>query len=233
MEALLRWNSPEHGMISPNRFIPLAEQTGLINPIGEWVLREACRQNKEWQMMGLPPVRIAVNLSFVQMHNPRLKDIVRDALEETGLDPTYLELEITESAATKEADHIIDLLGRLKSLGITLSIDDFGTEYSSLSRLKLLPVDRIKMDMQFVRGIEESEKDKAITKVIINLAKNLGLKVIAEGVETEKQLDFLYRKRCDEVQGFYYFRPMPAESVEMALRNEVMLQEPNMILLHP
>jgi diguanylate cyclase (GGDEF)-like protein len=220
MEALLRWNSSEHGMVPPIKFVPLAEQTGLINPIGEWVLKEACRQNKAWQERGLPPVRMAVNLSVIQLRHPRLKDIVRETLEETGLDPAWLELEITESVATRESDYIVGLLTRLKTLGVTLSIDDFGTEYSSLSRLKMLPVDRIKMDMQFVRGIEESEKDQAITKVIINLAKNLGLKVIAEGVETETQLKFLHQKMCDEVQGFYYFKPMPADEVEQVLRND-------------
>jgi diguanylate cyclase (GGDEF)-like protein len=238
LEALLRWNSPEHGMVSPGRFIPLAEQTGLINPIGEWVLQQACRQNKQWQEMGLPPVRMAVNLSVVQLRNPRLRDIVRETLEVTGLKSAYLELEITESVATKEADYIVELLGRLKSLGVTLSIDDFGTEYSSLSRLKMLPVDRIKMDMQFVHGIEESDKDKAITKLIIGLAKNLGLKVIAEGVETEKQLNFLHQKMCDEVQGFYYFRPMPPEQVELVLRNQYTVPEyiseaPKCLTLHP
>lgn len=224
LEALLRWKSPEHGFVRPDRFIPLAEQTGLINPIGEWVLREACSQNMKWKMMGLPPVRVAVNISVIQLRTPKLCDVVRGILEETGLEPALLELEITESAATRESDYIIGLLSRLKELGITLSIDDFGTEYSSLSRLKMLPVDRIKMDMQFVHGIEGSDKDKAITKVIINLAKNLGLKVIAEGVETETQLNFLYQKMCDEVQGFYYFRPMPAEQVEAALRNELLCQ---------
>jgi diguanylate cyclase (GGDEF) domain len=222
LEALLRWRSPEHGMINPGRFIPLAEQTGLINPIGEWALRQACEQNMRWQRTGLPPVRMAVNLSIIQLRNPKLQDIIRNVLEETGLDPAYLELEITESVATRESDYIIDLLGRLKSLGVTLSIDDFGTEYSSLSRLKTLPVDRIKMDIQFVQGIDGSMKDKAITKVIINLAKNLGLKVIAEGVETESQLNFLYQKMCDEVQGFYYFRPMPADQVEFALKNNLL-----------
>ena len=140
-----------------------------------------------------------------------LKEIVRDTLEATGLEPRWLELEITESVAMRESDYIVGLLSRLKTLGVTLSIDDFGTEYSSLSRLKTLPVDRIKMDMQYVRGIDESEKDQAITKVIINLAKSLGLKVIAEGVETESQMNFLYQRMCDEVQGYYYYQPMPAD----------------------
>ncbi len=224
LEALLRWKSPELGLVKPDRFIPLAEQTGLINPIGEWVLRTACRQNMLWQMMGLPPVRMSVNLSVIQLRNHKLRDIVSSILEETGMNPSWLELEITESAATRESEYIIGLLGRLKELGVLLSIDDFGTEYSSLSRLKMLPVDRIKMDMQFVHGIEGNDKDKAITKVIINLAKNLGIKVIAEGVETETQLNFLYQRMCDEVQGFYYFRPMPAEQVEAVLKNELLCQ---------
>ncbi len=220
LEALLRWRSPEHGMIAPGRFIPLAEQTGIINAIGEWALKEACAQNVRWQAMGLPPVRIAVNLSIIQLRNPKLQDIIQDVLEETGLDPAFLELEITESVATKEPEYIIDLLERLKSLGVKLSIDDFGTEYSSLSRLKMLPVDHIKMDIQFVHGIDGSSKDQAITNVIINLAKNLGLKVIAEGVETESQLSFLHQKMCDEVQGYYYYRPMPADQIEFVLKND-------------
>ncbi|MGI5919781.1 MAG: EAL domain-containing protein [Christensenellales bacterium] len=224
MEALLRWKSPEYGLVSPTQFIPLAEQTGLINPIGEWVLMEACRQNKTWQDAGLPLVRMSVNLSVIQLRNPRLKEIVRDTLEATGLEPRWLELEITESVAMRESDYIVGLLSRLKTLGVTLSIDDFGTEYSSLSRLKTLPVDRIKMDMQYVRGIDESEKDQAITKVIINLAKSLGLKVIAEGVETESQMNFLYQRMCDEVQGYYYYQPMPADEAEQVLR-ENMLKE--------
>ena len=167
-------------------------------------------------------MRVAVNLSVIQLRNPRLKEIVRDTLEATGLEPKWLELEITESVAMRESDYIVGLLSRLKALGVTLSIDDFGTEYSSLSRLKTLPVDRIKMDMQYVRGIDESEKDQAITKVIINLAKSLGLKVIAEGVETESQMNFLYQRMCDEVQGYYYYKPMPAEEAEQVLREDML-----------
>ena len=167
-------------------------------------------------------MRVAVNLSVIQLRNPRLKEIVRDTLEATGLEPKWLELEITESVAMRESDYIVGLLSRLKALGVTLSIDDFGTEYSSLSRLKTLPVDRIKMDMQYVRGIDESEKDQAITKVIINLAKSLGLKVIAEGVETESQMNFLYHRMCDEVQGYYYYKPMPAEEAEQVLREDML-----------
>ena len=218
LEALIRWNHPELGMIPPTVFIPLAEQTGLINSIGEWVLNNACRQNKIWQDMKLPHVRMAVNLSVNQFRNPDIVNQVHKVLQETCLDSKYLELEITESIAIKESAYIIKVLNRMKELGVSISIDDFGTEYSSLSRLKLLPIDRIKVDIQFVRGIEGSNKDKAITKAIINLAKNLELKVIAEGVETEKQLDFLTQGMCDEVQGYYYYKPMIAEDVELLLQ---------------
>lgn len=218
MEALLRWQHPQIGMISPSVFIPLAEKNGLISSIGEWVLKEACLQNKKWQDMGLPHLRMAVNLSINQFNDIRLVDSVENILKETGLNPKYLELEITESIAINEASYIIDILGSLKKLGVSISIDDFGTEYSSLSRLKTLPLDRIKIDMQFVQGIEGSEKDQAITKVIINLAKSLELEVVAEGVETSLQSDFLNSKMCDEAQGFYYYKPMPAEQIEKLLR---------------
>jgi diguanylate cyclase (GGDEF)-like protein len=217
LEALLRWFIPEKGMISPATFIPLAEQSGLINPIGEWVLETACRQNKQWQDMGFPAMRMAVNISVYQLNNPNFVQQVEDILRRTGLSPENLELEVTESAVSTNVDNIIDVLTNLKRVGVIISIDDFGTEYSSLSRLKLLPIDRIKMDMQFVRGLEENEKDQAITKVIINLAKSMNLKVIAEGVETKGQLDFLSQRLCDEVQGYYFYKPMPAEEIEKVL----------------
>lgn len=214
LEALLRWNHPEMGMILPNTFIHLAEMNGTINSIGEWVLKTAIRQNKLWQDKGYPHLRMAVNLSVIQFNNPRFVNSVEHILQETGMKPEYLELEITESIATKEAGNIVDILNQLKQLGVSISIDDFGTEYSSLNRLKELPIDRIKIDMQFVQGIEGNEKDQAITKVIINLAKGLGLEVVAEGVETAPQLEFLNQRMCDEVQGYYYYKPMPAEEIE-------------------
>ena len=220
LEALLRWNHPNLGMISPVIFIPLAEQTGLINPIGQWVLYTACRQNKAWQDMGLPPVRMAVNLSVEQLRKPNLVGLVSDILKETGLEAKYLELEITESAAVMEAGYILQVLNNLKKLGVTIAIDDFGTEYSSLSRLKSLPVDRIKIDMQFVHGISEGNKDESIAKIIILLAKNLNLNVIAEGVETVEQNEFFNQQLCDEIQGYYYFRPMPAAEIEEILLNQ-------------
>ena len=219
LEALLRWKHPELGMVPPNVFIPLAEMNGTINSIGDWVLKTAICQNKQWQDMGLPRLRMAVNLSMVQLGNPDFVDNLAQLLKQTELDPAYLELEITESVATKDTGRITQVLNRLKSLGISISIDDFGTEYSSLQRLKVLPIDRIKIDMQFVQGIDGSEKDQAITKIIINLAQSLGLEVIAEGVETETQLTFLGQKMCDDVQGYYYYKPMPAEDVEALLRH--------------
>jgi diguanylate cyclase (GGDEF)-like protein len=222
VEALIRWNNPEMGMIQPTTFIPLAEHSGLINPIGEWVLRTACAKNKEWQDAGLQKIRMAVNISVNQFRNPDFVGQVKKVLEETGMDPQYLELEITESIAIKESGYIIDVLNNLKKLGLLISIDDFGTEYSSLSRLKLLPIDRIKMDMQFVHGINGTDKDRAITKIIINLAQNLGLKVVAEGVENKQQLDFLNQKMCDEVQGFYYYYPLTDEQIEAVLRGKEM-----------
>lgn len=219
LEALLRWKHPELGMILPNVFIPLAERNGTINSIGDWVLKTAVSQNKRWQEMGLPHLRIGVNLSVIQLNNPDFADNVDRILKETGLKPEYLDLEITESAATREPNTTSDILHKLKGLGVSISIDDFGIEYSSLSRLKSLPIDRIKIDMQFVHGIEHSEKDQAITKVIINLAKNLGIGVLAEGVETVPQKEFLAQKMCDEVQGYFYYKPMPAVEIEELLRS--------------
>jgi diguanylate cyclase (GGDEF)-like protein/PAS domain S-box-containing protein len=218
VEALLRWRHPEMGLVMPELFIPIAEKTGLIMPIGEWVLRTACRQNKAWQNAGLPNIRMAVNLSMYEVQNPGRADRITSILSETGLDPGYLELEITESAAMKEAEHIIKTLHSFKELGVTISIDDFGIEFSSLNYLKQLPVDRIKIAMSFVRGICESAKDEAIIKAIIVLANNLGLNVIAEGVETRQQLAFLTQHMCDEIQGYYYHKPMPANELELLMK---------------
>jgi diguanylate cyclase (GGDEF)-like protein len=218
LEALIRWKHPERGIISPGVFIPIAEQTGLIHSIGEWVLKTACTQNKVWQMKGYDPLVMAVNLSVEQFRGTRLIEVVSESLKESGLDSKYLELEITESIAINEPDYIIEVLRKLKSLGVFISIDDFGTQYSSLSRLKELPIDRLKMAMEFVQGIDKGTKDEAIAVVIINLAKSLGLKVIAEGVEAEEQYKFLKDRVCDEVQGYYFYRPMPAEDIEKIMQ---------------
>lgn len=225
VEALLRWLHPELQMIPPQMIIPLAEQTGLINPIGEWVLETACRQNKVWQEMGLPPVRMAVNISATQFRNPGLTNHLKKLLKETDLKPRYLELELTENIAINQADGIVAILERLKKLGVFISIDDFGTEYPSLSRLKTLPIDQLKIDKQFIDGVVDDEKDQTIVTAIILLAKNLGLNVISEGVETAEQLAFLKERQCDLVQGFYYHRPMPAEELQKILQQQKNIPE--------
>ena len=217
VEALARWHHPVLGMISPVLFIPLAERTGLINSIGEWILKESCKQNMIWQKMGLAPIRMAVNVSVNQLLDPEFANKVMEALAETGMEPRYLELEITENIAIKESEFIIDVLTKLKAIGVSLAIDDFGVEYSSLSRIKMLPINRLKIDMQFITGIMNNKKDEVIVEVIIKLAKDLGLKVIAEGVEKEEQLKFLKQKMCDEVQGYYFYKPLSKEEIQKVL----------------
>ena len=214
IEALLRWDHPELGVVSPEVFIPFAEQNGLIKSIGEWVLMTACAQNKAWQERGFKPVPVAVNLSLEQFGDNELVTTVKHYLEKTGLKPEYLELEITETIAMEESKDVIQTLHQLKALGVSISIDDFGTEFSSLSRLKDLPVDRIKIDRPFIRGIGGNPKDEAIISVMIHLAKRLGLSVVAEGVETAAQLLFLREQGCDELQGYYCSRPMSAAELE-------------------
>ena len=216
-EALIRWHHPELGLVSPVDFISIAEKNGLIDPIGKWVLRTACRQTKLWQQMGLPPLRMAVNLSVEQFRKKDIVEVVSNTLRITGLESQFLELEITESTIIIEADYIVAALEELKRLGVTIAIDDFGTHYSSLSRLKNMPLDRLKIDIQFVRGIPENKKDEAIAKTIIQLARNLSLHVIAEGVETKEQYEFFRQQHCDEIQGYYFFKPMPAAELEAIL----------------
>ena len=208
VEALIRWRHPVMGLISPAKFIPIAEKTGLILPIGEWVLRTACQQNKKWQEQGLPKIRMGVNLSLRQFHNNDLLNLVESVLKETKLAPQYLELEITETIAMKEKSDIINTLNAFRQIGVSIAIDDFGIEYSSLSYLKHLPVDRLKVAMQFIRGIGIDHKDEALAKGIIVLAKSIGMNVIAEGVETKEQLEFLKNHNCDEIQGYYFFKPL-------------------------
>jgi len=210
-EALLRWKHPELGMISPGQFIPIAEESGLIVPIGEWVLREACRQNQAWREAGLPHVRMAVNLSSVQFRQPDLEVRIASVLEETGLDPSGLELELTESILLQDADATIETLRTVKEMGIHLSIDDFGTGYSSLSYIKRFPVDALKIDQSFVRDVTSSPEDAAITTSIVLMGKSLNLTVVAEGVETKSQLEFLRVLECDEAQGYLFSRPVPAK----------------------
>lgn len=214
VEALLRWQPPEGGLVSPAKFIPLLEETGLIVPVGEWVLKKACEQNRAWQKAGLPPIQMAVNLSAIQFQQTDLIAMVRRVLHQTGLEARYLELEITENIAMHNEEAIIATLGELRDLGISLAIDDFGTGYSSLSYLKRFPVHKLKIDRSFVKDIGEDTSDGSIVKAIASLARNLGLGVIAEGVETEMQSNFLYSLGCEEVQGFLFSPPVPGEKIE-------------------
>jgi diguanylate cyclase (GGDEF)-like protein/PAS domain S-box-containing protein len=217
-EALLRWRSPELGYILPERFIPLAEDTGLIVPIGEWVLRAACEQNKRWQAAGRPPLVMAVNLSPRHFRRVRLVETVDGILRETGLDPCFLDLEVIESLLLYDVENAMHILKKLKELGVLLTMDDFGTGYSSLGYLKRFPFDKIKIDRSFVRDITGDPDSAAIAGTIIALARNLDLRVIAEGVETKGQLEFLISHGCDEIQGFYFSYPLTAEEFDRTLR---------------
>ena len=218
VEALLRWSHPDLGTVSPNDFIPVAEDSGLILPIGEWVLRTAIRQMKAWMKAGLPPMVMAVNLSAIQFRQANLPDLVTRILDEYDLPPQCLELELTEGVAMDNPLAAIDIMNALHERGIHLSIDDFGTGYSSLSYLKRFKVYKLKIDQSFVRDISRDPDDEAIVKAIIGLSRSLGMKTIAEGVETAEQLAFLREKGCDEVQGYFFARPMPAEQLEAFVR---------------
>ncbi len=210
MEALLRWQNPQLGSVSPAEFIPLAEETGLIVSIGEWVLRTACKQNKAWQDAGLSQLRVSVNLSARQFKEKNLVERVAQILKETGLEARYLELELTESLL-QNPEATITPLKELHALGVRLSIDDFGTGYSSLSYLKRFPIDTIKIDRSFVRDITTDADDAAIANAIITLAHSLGVHVVAEGVETSEQLAFLCQHKCDLMQGYYFSKPLPID----------------------
>lgn len=216
-EALVRWQRPGLGLTLPDEFIPLMEETGMILPLGEWVMRTACRQNKAWQDAGHPPVRVAVNLSARQLQHEGLVGTVAGILAETGLAPEYLQLEITESAVMTNLDVIIEVLYELRAIGVGLSVDDFGTGYSSLSYLKRFPIDNVKIDRSFVRDLAVDPNDAAIVTTIIAMARSLNLKVIAEGVETEEQLAFLKSRACDEFQGFLFCKAVSADAFEKLL----------------
>jgi diguanylate cyclase len=202
-EALIRWRHPERGLIPPGDFIPLAEETGFILQIGEWVLREACRQARQWQVNGMAPVRVAINMSAQQFRQKNLESIVKSALESANLEPTYLEIELTESAVMHNAAESAAILEQLSRLGVHISIDDFGTGYSSLNYLRRFPLDKLKIDRTFIKDVVANPEDAAIVQAIISLAHSLRLKVIAEGVETEQQLEFLRSLGCDQYQGFF------------------------------
>ena len=210
-EALVRWQHPERGLISPDKFIPIAEETGLIVPIGEWVLQTACKQTKIWQNAGFSSLRIAVNLSSRQFSQLDLRHQLVQILMDTGLDPKYIELELTESMLVQNTEVAIRRLNALKSLGVQIAIDDFGTGYSSLSYLQQFPFDILKIDRCFIRNITDNSNNAAITKAIIEMAKSLDLKLIAEGVETEAELSFVCQQNCDGMQGYLFSRPVPTQ----------------------
>jgi EAL domain-containing protein (putative c-di-GMP-specific phosphodiesterase class I) len=220
VEALVRWRHPELGLIPPGQFIPFAEETGLIVPLGTWVLNRACEQNKAWQDAGLPPIPISVNMSAKQCAQDDVDRVVRRALESSGLEARYLDLEITESISMAHPDESVPLMTRLKSTGVTLSIDDFGTGYSNLSYLRRFPVDRLKIDLSFVREITTDPGSLAISEAIITMSHSLNLQVVAEGVETRAQLDLLEARNCDSVQGFYFSPPVTQDVLAELLRED-------------
>jgi diguanylate cyclase (GGDEF)-like protein len=218
-EALIRWNHPEQGLLLPGKFIVAAEQSGLIVPIGDWVLREACRQAVDWQRAGLPGIVMAVNLSAVQFKRGDLELTLQDAMNRSGIAPEFLELELTESILLKDTEMVLQMVRRLKNLGVKLAIDDFGTGYSSLAYLKKFAVDKLKIDQSFVRDLAHDPDDAAIVRAIIQMARSLNLRTIAEGVEDERTLECLRIERCDEAQGYYFAKPMPAAAFPAFVRN--------------
>ncbi|MDJ0736928.1 MAG: EAL domain-containing protein [Nostocaceae cyanobacterium] len=217
MEALLRWQHPDMGLVAPSIFIPMAEESGLIVSIGEWALRTACRQNKAWQEAGLPPLTMAVNLSMKQFRQPKLVEMVAQILEETELEPQYLELEITESTAIEDINFTKNILYSFQQMGVSLAIDDFGTGHSSLSRLQLLPFHNLKIDRSFIKELTTNDKVAHIVKAIVTLGRSLGLKLTAEGVEKVEELEFLKEIQCEHIQGFLFYRPLSVQQATEAI----------------
>ena len=211
LEALVRWMHPVKGLVPPPKFIPATEETLLVVPIGKWILREACRQSVAWQKQGKPPVLMAVNVSMQQFTQPDFVEIVQEALNDTGLDPQYLELEVTEGVVMRNVEHVAKQLTELRSLGVKIALDDFGTGFSSLQYLQTLPFDKLKIDRTFIMNLEEDKTQRALVKAIITFAKSFELETIAEGVETIEQLEILRDLGCQQAQGFYYDRPLEAQ----------------------
>jgi EAL domain-containing protein (putative c-di-GMP-specific phosphodiesterase class I) len=220
-EALLRWTHPTRGPIAPAQFIPVAEECGLILPIGVWVLREACTQARNWMKAGLPVTTMSVNVSAMEFRDKNFLDGLFAILAETNLDPRFLELELTESVLMRRAEITASILQTLRKRGVQVAVDDFGTGYSSLSYLRKFPVDALKIDQSFVRQISTAGDDTTIVKAVIGMARSLKLRVIAEGVETLEEVAFLRAYRCEEAQGYYFSRPVPAEQFAMLLRNGI------------
>ena len=219
-EALIRWLDPEQGMVSPALFIPVAEATGLIGPLGAWALEAACHQAQAWRAQGLPPISMAVNVSLHQFLLTNVVECTRAALEKSGLPASSLELEITESALAQRPDEALEVLRRLKRLGLRLAIDDFGTGYSSLAHLKRFPIDLLKIDQSFIRDIPHSTDGMAISRAVIAMGQNMGLMVLAEGVETPEQLEFLRQHGCDFYQGYLRSKPVQAADFERLLQED-------------
>jgi diguanylate cyclase (GGDEF)-like protein/PAS domain S-box-containing protein len=224
-EALLRWRNPELGNVPPLDFIPLAEENGMIIPIGDWVIRTACAQAKEWRDHGLGVRRVAVNVSVAQFAQSNFADLIKTALEDAGLEPDGLELEVTESLLAKDVEGSVRTLNALREIGVQLSIDDFGTGYSSMSQLKHFPVDRLKIDRSFVKGVTSDPDDGAITMAVLSMAKSMNLAVVAEGVETQAQYEFFRERRCEQIQGYYLSRPIPAAELSSFVRRYANPQE--------
>lgn len=222
VESLIRWQHPTRGFVSPGDFLPIAEESGLIIPLTEWVLSTACSQNKNWQVEGLKPIRVSVNLSGHHFNQLKITEMVERVLQYSQLEPKYLEVEITEGTLIENKDEVKSTLQLLKDLGLTIAIDDFGTGYSSLAYLKTFPIDTLKIDQSFVRDISSDPNDAAITKAIVAMAHSLDLNVIAEGVETNDQLDFLRELGCSNVQGFLFSRPLPADEFAVLLMKETL-----------
>jgi diguanylate cyclase (GGDEF)-like protein len=220
LEALLRWQHPEFGLVPPDRFIRIAENSGLIFSIGKWVLRTACLQARAWQDEGFSAVTVAVNVSAIQFRQDGFCELIRSMLRETGLAPQHLELELTESLLFANADVTLSVIRELKAIGVTLAIDDFGTGYSSFSYLRQFRVSKLKIDRTFIRDVAINPDDAAITAAIISMAKSLNLRVIAEGVETEEQMSFLREHQCDEIQGYYFCKPLAVDKVADKLRGD-------------
>jgi predicted signal transduction protein with EAL and GGDEF domain len=218
-EALIRWVHPSRGLVSPAEFIPLAEECGLIGAIGGWVIREACRQARAWQDEGVPSLRISVNLSASQFREIGLVDSIRRALDDVGLLACYLEVELTESAVMSDPEQSVMILEQLSAMGVLVSVDDFGTGYSSMSYLRRFPIDKLKIDRVFINELASRPEDASIVRAIVSLAHSLNLKVVAEGVETPAQLDFLKTAGCDEYQGYHYSRPLPADQFQRLIRS--------------
>jgi EAL domain-containing protein (putative c-di-GMP-specific phosphodiesterase class I) len=221
VEALVRWQHPDLGMVPPMQFIPLAEETGLIVPIGKWVLNTACAQNVAWQQEGLPPLCMAVNLSARQFADENLLEDIAAALKSTGLRPELLELELTESMVIQNTERAGKILAAIKKMGVRLAIDDFGVGYSSLTHLKRFPIDTLKVDRSFIRDLPQDLEDKAICEAIIAMGKSLNLTVVAEGVETLEQQTFLQDHNCDEMQGFLFSKPIPSDQFAELLRQRI------------